>query len=74
MHGCSAVGEQIFYTHMGRTYIMVVIEIGSAGVPNVQCSIFSIRCKTGVVLVHGENDSADQQIHCCAHLDLHCCT
>ena len=69
---CSAVGEQICYMYRACTYIIDVIELDSAGVPSVQCSIISIRCKTGVILVHSENDGANQQAHCCAHLDPYC--
>ena len=37
------------------------IELNSAGVPNVQCNVLPIQYKTGVVLVHSENDGAYQQ-------------
>ena len=63
-----------FSTHRWCIYITAVIEVDSAGLCNVQCSIFSTICKIGVVLLYSENDSADQQIHCYAHLDLHWCT
>ena len=74
MTGCCAAGEQTFLHTLRCTCITDVIEIHSADVLAVQCSIFPISCKTGVVLVHSENDGANQQIHCCAHLDLHWCT
>ena len=74
MCGCSAAGEQTFLHTLGCTCTTDVIEIDSTCVLVVQCSIISISCKTGVVLVHSENDGADQQFFCLAYLDPHWCT
>ena len=62
---CSTAGEQTFLHMLGCTCTTDGIEIGSAGVLVVQCSIISISCNTGVVLVQSENDGAVQVFLSC---------
>ena len=72
--GAVQLVSRLFYTlwgtHASQKWLKLTVQVYFA----VQCSIIPIICKTGVVLVHSENDSANQQILCLAHLDLNWCT